>query len=97
VPARIAALAWRSAWPNPFDRLTRVKLAVPRESQGVVGVYDVQGKRVALLAQGHFKPGERTIEWDGRDASGGLAAPGLYFVSAEIGGESTRLRVARVP
>ncbi len=96
-PERIAALAWRAAWPNPFARRTSVRLAVPRAATGAVRVFDVQGKEVRTLAAGVFQPGERTIEWDGRDASGSLAAAGLYFVSAQVGGESARVRVARVP
>lgn len=97
VPERITSLAWRAAWPNPFARRTSVKLVVPRAAEGSVRVYDVQGKQVKTLALGAFEPGERTIEWDGHDASGGIAAPGLYFVSAQVGSETVRLRVARVP
>lgn len=97
VPQRITSLTWRAAWPNPFARRTSVKLAVPRAAQGSVRVYDVQGKQVATLAEGAFEPGERTIEWDGRDAAGGVSAPGLYFVAAQVGSEAVRLRVARVP
>lgn len=96
-PARITSLAWRAAWPNPFARRTSVRLAVPRAATGAVRVFDIQGKEVRTLAEGVFQPGERTIEWDGRDASGGLTAAGLYFVSAQVGGESARVRVARVP
>ena len=96
-PSRITSLVWRAAWPNPFARRTSIKLAVPRVSEGSVRVYDVQGKEVRTLAAGRFEPGERTIEWDGRDASGGVAAPGLYFVAAQVGGEHAQLRVARVP
>jgi flagellar hook capping protein FlgD len=96
-PARITSLAWRAAWPNPFAWRTSVKLAVPRVAEGSVRVYDVQGKEVRTLAAGRFEPGERSIEWDGRDATGGMAAPGLYFVAAQVGGESARMRVARVP
>ena len=94
---RLAALAWRAAWPNPFAHRTTVKLAVPRAAEGTVRVYDVQGKEVRTLAAGRFEPGERDIEWDGRDASGGMAAPGLYFVAAQVGGAKARVRVARVP
>ena len=97
VPSRITALAWRAAWPNPFGRRTTVKLAVPRAAEGAVRVYDVQGKEVRTLAQGRFEPGERAIEWDGRDASGDMAAAGIYFVAAQVGAESVRLRLARVP
>src|SRR5262249_51418213 len=97
MPARITSLAWRAAWPNPFARRTSVKLAVPRRAEGAVRVYDVQGKEVRTLAAGKFDAGEQTIEWDGRDRAGAMAAPGLYFVAAEVGGEHARLRVARVP
>ncbi len=96
-PARIASLTWRAAWPNPFARRTSVKLAVPRASTGAVRVFDVQGKEVRTLAEGLFQPGEHTIEWDGRDATGDPAAAGLYFISAQVGSERARLRVARVP
>ena len=97
MPERITSLAWRAAWPNPFGRRTSIKLAVPRQSEGAVRVYDVQGKEVRTLAEGRFEPGERTLEWDGRDAAGNPSAAGIYFVSAQVGGESVRMRVARVP
>ncbi len=97
MPTRIASLAWRAAWPNPFARRTSVKLAVPHAAEGSVRVFDVQGKEVRTLSAGRFVAGERVLEWDGRDASGGLAAPGLYFLTAQVGGERTQLRVARVP
>ena len=95
-PARITSLAWRAAWPNPFARRTSVKLAVPQAAVGVVRVYDVQGKQVATLAEGAFEPGERTIEWDGRHAGGGQAAPGIYFLTAQVGDQRVQMRVARV-
>ena len=97
VPSRISALAWRAASPNPFARRTTVTLALPKTADGAVHVYDVQGKDVRTLAAGRFEAGERTIEWDGRDGSGGMAPPGIYFLSAEVGGEHARMRLARVP
>lgn len=96
VPARITTLACRAAGPNPFERTMSLRLAVPQSAAGSVRVYDVQGKAVRTLAEGTFEPGERTLEWDGRDASGAQAAPGIYFVSAEVGGGHANLRVVRV-
>ncbi len=95
-PLRISSLAWRAAWPNPFGRSTSITLAVPRPADGVVRVYDVQGKEVRTLAEGRFEPGERTLAWDGRDAAGNATAPGIYFLSAQVGDEQARLRLARV-
>ncbi len=95
-PQRISSLAWRAAWPNPFGRSTSITLAVPRPADGAVRVYDVQGKEVRTLAEGRFEPGERTLQWDGRDAAGNATAPGIYFLSAQVGDEQARLRLARV-
>jgi hypothetical protein len=95
-PARIEALAWRAAGPNPFAQQATVTLAVPRAQTGVVRVYDVQGKVVRTLHDGRLEAGEQPLVWDGRDASGASAAPGLYFVSATVGTETARTKLTRV-
>ena len=96
VPEQVVALACRAAGPNPFASRTSVRLAVPSAAEGVVRVYDVQGKSVRTLAEGRFEAGIRVLEWDGRDGSGAAAQPGIYFVAAAVGGEQARVRVARV-
>ena len=96
VPARITALACRATGANPFAERAALTLAVPRAESGVVRVYDVQGKVVRTLREGRFEPGELRLEWDGRDAAGAETAPGLYFVSAQVGGESARAKLTRV-
>lgn len=95
-PARIDALAWRAAGPNPFVERASVTLAVPRREDGVVRVYDVQGKVVRTLHEGAFEVGEQHLEWDGRDGGGSEVAPGLYFVAAQVGGSSVRTKLTRV-
>lgn len=95
-PARIEALAWRAAGPNPFAGRATVTLAVPRAGEALVRVYDVQGKVVRTLHEGRLEAGERALEWDGRDAAGADAAPGLYFVAAQAGGETARAKLTRV-
>jgi len=95
-PARIEALAWRTAGPNPFSDRATVTLAVPRAEETLVRIYDVQGKLVRTLHEGRLEPGERQLEWDGRDAAGAAAAPGLYFVAAQAGVETARAKLTRV-
>lgn len=95
-PARIAVLACRASGPNPFTQRTAVTLAVPRGETGLVRVFDVQGKVVRTLHEGPLAAGEQSLEWDGRDAAGAEAAPGLYFVAAQVGAESARAKLTRV-
>lgn len=96
ISAPIPALAWRAAGPNPFGERAGMTLAVPRAGAGVVRVYDVQGKLVRTLHEGPLEPGERQLEWDGRDVGGAAVAPGLYFVAAQAGGETVHTRLTRV-
>lgn len=94
--ARIDALAWRATGPNPFSQRASVTLAVPRAAEGAVRIYDVQGKVVRTLREGALEPGELRLDWDGRDAAGFEAAPGLYFVAAQVGAERVRAKLTRV-
>jgi len=66
--------------PNPFNPVTTISFAVPASGGDVeVAVYDVAGRRTALLASGHRDPGRYTVVWDGRDERGRRVASGIYF------------------
>lgn len=55
-----------------------------------VGVYDSAGRLLRRLELGSHGPGAVAFAWDGRDASGARAAPGVYTLRAEgqIGAKS---------
>ena len=66
--------------PNPFNPSTTLSFAVPAPGGNVrIAVYDVTGRRVALLASGHHDAGRYTIVWDGTDERGLRVASGTYF------------------
>jgi hypothetical protein len=44
-----------------------------------LSVHDVQGRVMAVLADGVFEPGRHPMVWDGRTAQG-PATNGIYFV-----------------
>ena len=43
-----------------------------------IDVYDSQGQRVRTLYRGSEDKGEHTVNWDGRDDAGNMAADGTY-------------------
>jgi hypothetical protein len=49
-------------------------------------VVDVQGREVAVLAEGDFEAGRHQVRWEG--ASAGQVGPGLYFVRLSVAGRS---------
>ena len=56
-------------------------------------LFDLQGRRVAVLAERSFARGTHVLPWDGRDAAGLRAARGLYFVRLELPGRTWGLRL----
>ncbi len=58
-------------------------------------MFDVAGREVATLAHGAWPAGAHEVRWDGRDASGAPAAPGLYFARFAAGGLTRTQRVVR--
>jgi hypothetical protein len=61
-----------------------------------VSVYDARGRRITVLAHGHppeVSAGLVTLRWNGRDAEGHVAGPGLYFI--KVSAPSARFEATR--
>lgn len=67
-------------FPNPFRGSTSLRLALAREGQAKVAIYDLVGRRVRTLVTGLQPAGERMLVWDGRDDGGREVPAGLYLV-----------------
>ena len=66
--------------PNPFNPTTVIRYDVPAGGGLVtLRVYDIAGRIVRTLVDGVHTPGSVEVTWDGRDASGGPVASGVYF------------------
>ena len=97
-PSTVASrmLALSRNVPNPFNPRTSLELALAREADIDVAVYDLAGRRVRTLAAGRLGAGTHTLVWDGADGSGQGVASGVYLVRAVGAGESMVRRVALV-
>ena len=71
----------------------RMLWSVPVAGNGRVTVHDLRGARVRTLADGAIAAGTHLLLWDGRDGSGHLTPPGVYFVRAEASGAVVSRRV----
>ncbi|MEM1044228.1 MAG: choice-of-anchor D domain-containing protein [Bacteroidota bacterium] len=85
------AFGLSAAYPNPFRQQTEVALAVPVASEVRVSVFDVLGRRVAVLLAGEVEAGEHRVAFDGA----GLPS-GVYVVRAEAAGLAEAQRVTLV-
>jgi hypothetical protein len=81
---------------NPF--VSRVEMSFETRRSGVValGVFDVRGRLVRSLIDGHQPSGVRSVTWDGRDVRGGVVAPGVYFVRLTSAEHETRYKLIKL-
>lgn len=89
-PAYISGL--NQNYPNPFNPATTIRFTVGElETRGSglarvsIGLYDVLGRRVALLKDEVLPIGEYSVVWDGTNSRGERLASGIYFVRLEVG------------
>jgi choice-of-anchor B domain-containing protein len=93
----VAAVRLAPPHPNPFRNAVSVEFAVASSGPARLTVHDVTGRRVAsLLDAGRLARGRHVVTWDGRDASGRTAVPGVYFVRLETAGGSWERKIVRV-
>jgi hypothetical protein len=92
----IREIALRPAYPNPFNPSTTISFDLPEAMHVSLGIYDVQGKRVASLVNGTREAGASSVLWDGRDSQGVSLASGVYFYRLEAGGRVLTRRLVLV-
>jgi hypothetical protein len=65
--------------PNPFNPFTRITYSLPEEGSVSLAIYDLQGREVISLFEGHRKAGYYNAMWDGRNGLGYSVGSGMYF------------------
>ena len=73
-------------FPNPFNPITTIRYALPKDSFVKITIYDVLGNVIKDLLQKHQSPGFKTISWDATDDKGKNMPAGIYIYGIEAGG-----------
>jgi len=58
--------------PNPFELKTQIRYALPRHCHVLLEIYDIRGRKVETLIDGHEEPGFKSVCWDGTSLSSGV-------------------------
>ncbi|MEM8599095.1 MAG: T9SS type A sorting domain-containing protein, partial [Bacteroidota bacterium] len=67
-------------YPNPFNPTTTIRYDLPSTEHVTLEVYDVAGRRVAVLLNGEQAPGFHEVRWDA-----GTFASGVYLYRLQAG------------
>jgi hypothetical protein len=82
------SFALHQNYPNPFNPATTIRLDLPAAADVSMAVYDILGRRTAVLAEGPHPAGSHRFTWDGRSA-----ASGVYIVRVQAGSFSAVRRI----
>jgi hypothetical protein len=88
VPAPVATRFGfvRPPAPNPSRGGVTFVIGLREAGEVDVQVVDPAGRRVATVHRGPLAAGEHLLRWNGRDASGAPARPGVYRAALRAGG-----------
>jgi len=79
-------IALSPAYPNPFNGATMISFSLAGESEVAMEVFDILGRKVAVLSQGLMEAGQYRITWEA-----GNEPSGVYFYRLRAGeSEQTR-------
>jgi len=86
-----------SVHPNPFNPKTTICFAVDHRQRVQVEIFDLTGRRVAVIADEVFNRGTHETSWLGCDDSGKEVASGTYFLrmTSEANTESRKVMLVR--
>lgn len=88
-----ARLQLRMPDPNPFASRTVLRYQLPRTSDVLLRVFNLEGRVVRTLAVGSQDSGWHTIAWDGRDDETRPVASGVYLTHLQVGAEEVTRKI----
>ena len=92
-PVRGRLESWPEAFqlwpvsPNPVRNRAVIRFALPQEARVDLALYDVLGRRVALLASQPFPAGVHRLRWPVTGSVGVKLSPGVYFLRLQARGQ----------
>jgi len=82
-----------SAWPNPFNPKTTISCSLEQSGSVILRIYDMTGRKVAILYNGWHEAGALSVDWNGRDDTGRSVAAGVYLVALQSGDQTSAVKV----
>ena len=85
-PDRVTRISFAAPSPNPVSGSATFEYAVPVRAVVELIVYDLRGRRIALVNREENEAGRHIITWNGRDDQGRSLASGNYVAALRVKG-----------
>ena len=81
----------RQNYPNPFNSRTIVPFSLSEASHTVVALYDITGRKVAVLMEARLQAGTHYVELDAAEL-----VSGVYLIKLESGEKTAYMKMALI-
>jgi hypothetical protein len=88
-----------SNYPNPFNPSTTISYQIPEDASIQLEIYDMMGKRIAVLVSDNKAAGYYSVVWSGKNESGSGVASGMYlyrFTATPVSGQKAFSRSGKL-
>jgi FlgD Ig-like domain len=82
-----------AAAPNPFAQQATLSFDLAEPAEVDLGIWSVDGRRLATLASGSYTAGHHQVAWHGLDGFGRSLPQGVYFARFRAGAYTSQQRV----
>jgi uncharacterized protein (TIGR02145 family) len=66
-------------YPNPFNPTTIIPVTLSKNSNVIIGIFDVLGKEIKNIHSGYLSSGTHFFSWNGKDNNSNIVPSGIYF------------------
>ena len=91
IPKTITPIAF-AVFPNPFRASTTLQYELDAPGLVSLAAFDVQGRRVATIFEGHKDTGQWSHRWRGTDRYGSLLPAGVYYLELTVDRKKKQVR-----
>lgn len=81
------------SFPNPFSESTTIKYSLPSPSHVKLSIYDIFGRKVAVLVDGWQ---DKALDIQYLQNIGCLLGSGIYFCRLQAGGETKMIKIVKI-
>jgi hypothetical protein len=93
---RVEFALWQNQ-PNPFGVQTTFRFDLPVGAMVKLEVFDLSGRRVAIVSNAWMPAGQHSVDWARQDASGMPVRPGVYLYRLTGGASRAQRKLVVLP
>ena len=83
-------------YPNPFNAGTNIGFSIREPGFALLKIYDILGRKVAVLFERYVPAGTYNVAWDGKSDTNQPLSSGMYFYRLIFNGSSITKKMSMV-